>query len=1307
MKNNLNLKYAIRDALQKFDREPLAEAAITLFETLGYKSEKSFDLRPNNAKQFQIEFDSLGRFNSGKALVETWTSVDLLFQITDEEIREALGGQRSMFAGGKIDGTIINSYLFFAIGLKQREKPYTRGELASITREINKLFVMPVMILFRHSETVSIAVIRRRLNKRDESRDVLEKVTLIKDICTSNPNRAHQDILADLALPELYERYRFINFLELHQAWQDTLNISELNKRFYKDLANWYFWAVGQVKFPDGAGADEPTRNAVSVIRLITRLIFVWFIKEKGLVPGVLFEKSRVDELLVYQDAQSSTYYKAILQNLFFATLNTEMGAERRFVNEDTFHGRNKEYLDFSRYRYKRYFKNPDAALDLFSNIPFLNGGLFECLDKEIEDNDKNQVIRIDGFSGHPDNPLRVPDHLFFSPVLDVDLNAIYDTRNKHYDVCGLIDLLQRYKFTIEENTPIEEEVALDPELLGKVFENLLASYIPETDVTARKQTGSFYTPREIVNYMVDEVLIQHLATQLPEENRIQERLRHLFAYGGDEPLFDDREKSLLITAIDKLKVLDPACGSGAFPMGVLHKLVYVLKRLDQDNFQWREIQKQKAIHETQDAYEIGDHDERRSSLLEIDETFKNNLDDYGRKLFLIENCIYGVDIQPIAIQISKLRVFISLVVDQKVDPTLENLGIRPLPNLETKFIAANSLIGAPHSQQLTLHDPAVDLTEKQLEKLRGRLFRARDREKKRKLREQSKILRNQLARLLEADGWGSQTAAHLSAWDPFDQNTAADFFDPKWMFNLPDGFDVVIGNPPYLRVQGIQKTQSAFMSYYREHFDAASGNFDLYALFIEKGYKLLAKDGQLAYIVPHKFFQAAFGKGLREMLTAHKALRQIVRFGAEQVFEESTTYTCLLFLSVHTNEQFDLIEVKSLKRGEEVLQAVRERIEHPDYVFDILREPTQVDSWDFTIGEHSRILNRLKQHKQTLGGVTRKIFVGLQTSADKIYVLELLKDKGSTVLCYSKYLEREIELEKGFVKPFLMGKDVHRYEPVTPKNVVVFPYQIIKNQAELLTQKFIRQNYPLGWKYLSECKNYLVERESGRFEDNWHAYGRPQNLNEFLAIKIITPDICNGPEMSIDLSGNLYHTTTLYSFVFKKTQANVMFYLGLLNSRIMWYFLSLTGTVLRNGYLRFKTEYLRPFPIAESTPNQELLINTLVDYVLVLRALPLPANRDKEIERRLMIAYFEQLIDGLVYELYFPEEFGDAGKSLFKELIHVEIPVLSRISGPQESILRGIFEKLYDVQHPVRQMIYFLDTIETVRIIEEKTKKA
>jgi len=218
-----------------------------------------------------------------------------------------------------------------------------------------------------------------------------------------------------------------------------------------------------------------------------------------------------------------------------------------------------------------------EEALGLFKDVPFLNGGLFDCLDKIDGE-------YIDGFSRNPAKQAVIPDYLFFEDKEQkVDLSSYGIGSNK--TVRGLIEILNSYNFTIDENTPIDKEVALDPELLGKVFENLLASFNPETATTVRKATGSYYTPREIVDYMVETSLAEYLKEKLP--NIAEEKLKLLLSYSDEVLEFSEAEKQLIISAIDEIKVIDPACGSGAFPMGILQRLVYVLQKLDPANKYW------------------------------------------------------------------------------------------------------------------------------------------------------------------------------------------------------------------------------------------------------------------------------------------------------------------------------------------------------------------------------------------------------------------------------------------------------------------------------------------------------------------------------------------------------------------------------------------------------------------------------------------------------------------------------------------------------------------------------------------------
>ncbi|MGC3977659.1 MAG: TaqI-like C-terminal specificity domain-containing protein [Paludibacteraceae bacterium] len=554
----------------------------------------------------------------------------------------------------------------------------------------------------------------------------------------------------------------------LFKDLQERFSVEVLTKQFYKELSNWYFWAIKKVSFPNDINDDEDNQkyNPENVIRLITRLIFVWFLKQKDLIQSELFDKKILSDILIDFNSQSEkqdTYYRAILQNLFFATLNQEID-KRGFAENKSFSENKSKFNIKNLYRYENEFINKDTKhiMTLFSKVPFLNGGLFECLDGKIKD---GKTYYWDGFSRSSKRQANVPNNLFFLKDDDnnnVDLSKEYnDPKMSSVKVSGIIEILGKYNFTVEENTPAEIEVALDPELLGKVFENLLGAFNPETQETARKQTGSFYTPREIVTYMVNESLLAYYQTNVPDID--EETIRILFGYEDREFVLNETQREALVKATFNCKILDPACGSGAFPMGTLQQMVHVISKLDPDNKYWYNIVLEQTKKEFGEVESEKDNDEKEELLKQVNKTFELNINypDYTRKLYLIENCIYGVDIQSIAVQISKLRFFISLICEQnRSDDTTNNYGIRPLPNLETKFVAANTLIGIEkedEDMQYINEDNIKKLVDK-LQHIRHRQFSVTNSTEKKKLREKDEQIRfeivNEVARLykLHAD---------------------------------------------------------------------------------------------------------------------------------------------------------------------------------------------------------------------------------------------------------------------------------------------------------------------------------------------------------------------------------------------------------------------------------------------------------------------------------------------------------------------------------------------------------------------------
>lgn len=710
---------------------------------------------------------------------------------------------------------------------------------------------------------------------------------------------------------------------------RSRFSVEVLTKEFYQELSDWYAWAIKIIRFPNDLNdkTDDDKFNCESAIRLITRLIFVWFLKQRHLIPDEFFDEKYIADNLIkdfnpntkvdlFYKSSESKYYKAILQNLFFAMLNSPITPDgSKELSERHFRNGRGDYDNNKLMRYESYFKNPQLFVDLANRtVPFLNGGLFDCLD------DKDNDLYYDGFSDREavKKSLIVPDYLFFGEEAgkNIDLSEWYGSKKKKkVSARGIIDILKRYNFTVEENTPFDKEVSLDPELLGKVFENLLASYNPETQTTARKQTGSFYTPREIVQYMVDESLVAHLKRTVGDD--LEQQYRQLMQYTDEDVSLTDNQRRQIMLSLYNCKVLDPACGSGAFPMGILQQMVHILSRIDPDNKMWKEIMLQKAIDETSEAYRNSSNEERKELIADIERSFDESINrpDYARKLYLIENCIYGVDIQPIAIQISKLRFFISLVVDQNTntDPT-DNFGIRPLPNLEAKFVAANTLIGLDKKDASLFDSEEIKVKENELKIAKHKIFGAKTVRTKRKYKNIVNELRQEIADMLYANGAvGNDEARHLASWDMFDQNTSSSFFDLDWMFGVKDGFDIVIGNPPYVFARDSKNKglTDEIKAYYYKTFKLAKYQLNLYHLFIEKAIALLINNGVFAFIIPNNWLTINTNRALRKCILKMSDIK-IVNF-YKKVFETADVdSSIIIFSNSDKNNKIYLYEAQS-----------------------------------------------------------------------------------------------------------------------------------------------------------------------------------------------------------------------------------------------------------------------------------------------------------------------------------------------------------------------------------------------------------
>ena len=987
-------KKQIRSALKAILARDFLEAAKDLLEVLGYQSVRTQELS-GSVDDFIQEFPAYSQnTQTSQAFRKHVRSVRLVFQVTSDEIA-SVDQPTFRFEADSFDKGQQQSFIFFAVELK--EATYTRGWYAQLTREINKRLGQPTVVLFRTTNhRLTLSFVHRREHKRDPGRDVLGHVSMIREVDSADPHRAHLDILAELSMVECSEwidsHNESHNFDGLLAAWLDKLDTEELNRRFYGELFDWFKRAVEEAKFPSTVSAEQ------QVIRLITRILFVWFIKEKGLVREEWFVRAEMEELL--NDFGGSDYYRAVLQNLFFATLNTEMGA-RGFSTQNE-----PSHRVFSRFRYQSLIRDTTRFKKLMKQTPFINGGLFDCLDDE--ESRSAGGIRIDMFSDPDPNDgpraaqarreawreLNVPDVLFF----DED----------H----GLFPLLNHYKFTVEENTPIEQEVALDPELLGKVFENLLAAYNPETRETARRQTGSYYTPRDVVDYMVEEALVATLAEKVNptvgDADFWQARLRYLLDYADAfedaNELFEEAEAASIVKAIAEIKVLDPAVGSGAFPMGVLHKLTLVLQRIDPSNERWEALQKERATQRAAEAFDTPNQQERDDELTEISDIFERYRDsDFGRKLYLIQNSIFGVDIQPVACQIAKLRFFISLAIEQEADETADNFGIKPLPNLETRFVAANTLLSLDKPLQMSLgQTDTVNRLEQELNENRERHFHATTRQQKLDCREKDAELREELAEELERAGFSPDAAGKIAHWNPYDQNAVADWFDAEYMFGVANGFDMVIGNPPYIQ---LQKNGGELGKLYQDAgYQVFASRGDIYQLFYERGCRLLRPSkGLLAYITSNSWLKAEYGKALRRYFSERHTPLRLLEMGKD-VFENAIVDTSVLLLREGSgNATCNAVDMDKLDAKDFPPDASRWGQTHPDG-----EKP-----WSILSHAEENVMDKVKTKGMPLKDWDVSINYGIKTGLNTVFIID--------------YATRETLIKKDpksadIIKPVLRG---------------------------------------------------------------------------------------------------------------------------------------------------------------------------------------------------------------------------------------------------------------------------------------------
>ena len=1005
---------------------------------------------------------------------------------------------------------------------------------------------------------------------------------------------------------------------------EKSFSIEKVTKEFYTEIAKKFTELVGgerkigskkivaavQLKYPK----PSDTLRKEFAVRLIGRLMFCWFLKKKKseggvpLIPKVLLSS---DAIMQYPD-----YYHSLLEPLFFQVLNTPI--EKR---------------------------NKNVKHRFWNDVPFLNGGLFEP---------------------HLYDYYEVYYEVYYESGLSKYINTLKVLDSWFLDLFKIFEI---YNFTIDESTSIDIDISVDPEMLGRIFENLLAEINPETGETARKSTGSYYTPRPIVEYMVDESLKQYLKTQLttsknviPTKVGIQTSARHselseesldsrlhgnddignklsrLLSYGDWEIDLRETEKDSIIDALDRAKIIDPACGSGAFPMGILHKMLLILQKIDPESKQWLSKKLTRIDNEI--------------LRKELEKKLKTENWDYVHKLGIIQNSIYGVDIQPIAVEISKLRFFLSLIVDEKIDDDKPNRGVVPLPNLEFKFVAANSLIGLPLTSSLSQMElfEARDYINK-LKELRDTYFTSYGEEKNRIEQEfqqiQNKMFEYASKEMVTHKKTLETQTLKLSEWNPF-SDEASSWFNPEWMFgihasyplekgnnsNIPTlekggegGFDIVIANPPYVRQESIKdiKPQLAkeFGSFY-------CGTADIYTYFYKKGIDLLKAGGHLCFIAPNKFMRAGYGKNTRKLLATEVRPKVVIDFCDLPIFD-ATTYPSIILVEkksfVGARSPRPQMETAQRQGGEtpplqmEFLAATftdadqLERLEETlsDIGFSMSVSALKEKGWNLERPEVLALMEKLRKIGTPLGEYVKgRFYRGILTGLNEAFVI----DAATRDRLISEDPQSEV-----LTKPWLRGRDIKKWKAEWAGLYLIsipssanrhWPWSDEKTEAK--ARKIFAQAYPSIHKHLSQWEDKLIKRDDqGKF---WWELRSCVYYKEFEQPKIIYPNITKTNIFAFDTTGIL---TNQKCFIIP---TNDLCLLAIFNSELAMQWFVSTLPLLRGGFFEPSAIFMQQFPLVVASDKQRAPIIERVNKIL--------ANPDSP-----DVPCLEAELNQMVYDLY------------------------------------------------------------------------
>ncbi len=964
---------------------------------------------------------------------------------------------------------------------------------------------------------------------------------------------------------------------------QERFSVEVVNKQFYASVADLFTKLVGgergATKYPGllkiNSVVSQNVEHQEFAVRLIGRIIFSWFLKEKKSTAGVAIVPNEL--LSLDAVASNADYYHSILEPLFFELLNKRVENRHESLREAP-----------------------------FSTVPYLNGGLFSP--------QRGDFYSQNSFNGAGTPGLTHIPNEWFSELFTV---------------------LEQYNFTVDENTSYDVDLSIDPEMLGRIFENLLAEINPETGESARKSTGSFYTPREIVDYMVDSSLLEFLKTKTGTD---ESKLKALISWGqaddDEHPLSND-ERQKIVTALAGLTILDPACGSGAFPIGILQKVVYILQQADPRAEIWLENQ----------LKSIASPELKR----DIQEKYESENYDWLRKYGVIRETIFGIDIQTIATEISKLRCFLTLIIEEEVDDDKPNRGVHALPNLDFKFVTANSLVSLPDSNTaakgkgLNLFEDVSHI--EQLKSIRNQYFGANADERARLQVEFKNLQMDMLRSRIATSGATSDLYNTLSDWDPF-SHKATEWFDAEWMFGL-EGFDIVIANPPYVGEKGNKTTfdklkpTSLGKRFYK-------GKMDLFYFFFHLGLDALKDGGTLTFITTNYYPTADGAIKLRKDFYERANIVRLINFGEITVFDSARGQHNLITIlqrSVAPSADYETEEIVANSKGNissgaltNVLTGESELVHNAKIdklsVFDSIGANFYIRFAGNGSGLGA-LLRKVAQSDQKLGNLCN-INVGIQpgamvfTNAQKKKFPEINAKKGQPIYIFPKDELNKIVRNKDLIKPWYKNSDINKY--TTNKEYL----------KEIPITNFIANasQEPDLIHYLTTFKILLENRaQPEHMLDWWDLHQiRMKDKNKTGEVKKM---IFDGPKILAPYRSTTntfaYNNTPFYAATdvyFMTAKGGVEFepfyLLGLLNSKLIYVWLYHRGK--RKGQmLEMLSSPLSEIPIATGTPEQKQAIEKLVCEIIAAKTTDPQAD----------ITAQEAEINQLVYQLYSltPEE--------------------------------------------------------------------